>query len=531
LGNISSDFLTLPQELMQALKRWGVEVRGLKTEGRSGERREMSSEQDGERDERRVVRRSGERREVSSEQKTELITHRSPLISSPPPDQGMIHTAREVADMWQSWDQMRTEVEDGGFVWIQGVGPKWLENNSRLIPGLLICSLRPDDMPAKWVDHSLARSGIDQDWYWVKPHPVYSQRLAKLDVPSDWGLKPEAEKGSAWQEVVSPGLVWASPCGKGWVVVDTLDWSKAVSPRQSTFKAQRVELPTHILDLGYNKEKALRALWTVMHNLGVELEYGPGMLIQAENMEVKTPGQPVIRNRNHHFWGIFSNNRIQTSVQLDGMRGERREVRRSGERRVMSGEQKREISLRPIGAYALSELESSLSWKPVGDQTSEIGIQSSKRRSCDQKVGANNHSPSWARLEYGDPGRSRSGQRYTSSGDLSEAETVLVQVKARSRTYSDPSPHMALTVDGQRVGWTPVSKPRWRIYSFEIPWQPGEHDLGVELVNNPNDAYNHRYLHVDWIKIQPTEHPNILEDPNKMGRNFMGQEVYGAGVE
>jgi len=77
----------------------------------------------------------------------------------------------------------------------------------------------------------------------------------------------------------------------------------------------------------------------------------------------------------------------------------------------------------------------------------------------------------------------------------------VIEVRARSRVKLDLPPEMKVMLDGKEVGECFVDAPQWRIYGFETEMKPGEHRIEVHLTNNPDDAYNYRYLHVDWIRI------------------------------
>ena len=51
------------------------------------------------------------------------------------------------------------------------------------------------------------------------------------------------------------------------------------------------------------------------------------------------------------------------------------------------------------------------------------------------------------------------------------------------------------------VSDTEVREPFWHNYRFETILKDGKNKLEIWLVNNPEDAYNHRYLSVDWVRI------------------------------
>ena len=306
---------------------------------------------------------------------------------------------------WSSFAALRQTARNGGSIWISGVGPQWEKPMRRVFPGFSLTPLEKTALPAAWnTNHFLAAGGNDQDWYWQGRRPVYSQRRGPLRLPSTWRLTAEKSTDRAWREVVSPGLVWARQWGMGWIVVDTIDWERAVRVGRSKFASSHPVVPKRIVDLGWFGEQASSAFVHLARGLGARTLPAPGMWLEAENMDVRTPEQPRIRNRHHQFWGLFRNSKLATAVP----------------------------------------------------------------------------EPDWA---------SKGGA------------VARVEVKARCRWPMQTPPRMEMRLDGQRVGLTPVAKARWRVYSFDVPWPPGQHTLSLHLVNNPDDAYNHRYLHVDWVRV------------------------------
>ena len=162
--------------------------------------------------------------------------------------------------------------------------------------------------------------------------------------------------------------------------------------------------PVKVVGFDENQEMGIRLFSGLLTNLGVALEAREDIQIEAENMDVKTPGQPLVRNRNHHYWGIFTDNVLGQAFQVDG-------------------------------------------------------------------------------------GNDR--------GDW------VIEVRARSRVKLDLPPKMKVVLDGNEVGACFVDEPEWRLYRFKTEMKPGKHRIEVGLTNNPNDAYNYRYLHVDWVRIYP----------------------------
>ena len=319
----------------------------------------------------------------------------------------MLDGAR-LARAWPAEKDLMKRLDSGGFIWVSVPEITGFKALDRVVPGFELVPGSFEDGPPLFVkDHPLARSGLDQDLAWLAPHPVYSQRAAKRIVPSRFRLTRRdvgSLGGPGWQPVVEPGLVWARRMGRGWLVVDTIDWTERAKRSGSRFKSKRATLPEVILDPEVNGEKGMRVFGTLLGNLGVRGELKRDLVLEGENFPVRTPEQPLVRNRNHHFWGMFENS------ELSGAR----------------------ISI----------------------------------------------------------GQGRGGGH-------------TVDVTARCRTGLKISPVMELVMDGTVVGRCPVHRNRWRTYRFNVDMDAGDHVIGVRLINNPDDPYNHRYLHVDRVVVRP----------------------------
>ena len=315
----------------------------------------------------------------------------------------------KTAKEWLDW------VKEGNVLWVSGIEPTSIQRLRGLMPDLKCVALSDDALPLK-IDknHLLAQGLLNQDFYWTEPHPICTYRFARLLKPSCWALKIQPENPKLpWKGLSYPAVLMTAHVGQGWLVVDTLDWSEKIR-RLQTRKIQLEEskvktsgdglLPVQVLTCSDNQERAMRLFCGFLSNLGAQLEPVWGIKLEAENMSEKTPGQPLIRNRNHHYWAIFKNNYL---------------------------------------AHDFDFLE---------DNTGAV-------------------------KEY------------------------LIDVKACCRIKKSIPPRMKVLLDGKTVGECFVDKPFWRIYRFKTAMKGVKHRLEVHLVNNPEDAYNHRYLHVDWVEI------------------------------
>jgi hypothetical protein len=195
-----------------------------------------------------------------------------------------------------------------------------------------------------------------------------------------------------------------------------VEWSKG---QRSEVRGRRSENGTHeakvhedaithncidVVGFDENQEMGIRLFSGLLTNLGVRLEGREAIRIEAENMGVKTPGQPLIRNRNHQYWAIFKNNFLAQDFELSHVSG-------------------------------------------------------------------------------------------------AEDAEWMIEVKARSRVKMDLPPKMEVLLDGKMVGDCFVDEPQWRLYRFKAKMRPGKHRIEVRLTHNPDDGYNYRYLHLDWIRF------------------------------
>ena len=283
-----------------------------------------------------------------------------------------------------------------------------------MVEGLECISLEEKQLPIK-IDRtgSLTDGILNQFLYWTKPHPILTNKLADLKSPSSWALEVYNEGLSyPWEMLCSPALIVAANVGKGLLLVDTIDWGKVTRMKELRTEEKRDNdglIPVRVLENGKNQERAVRLLSGLLVNLKVNMDSYESTIIEAENMLEKTHNQPLIRNRNHHYWGIFKNNYLAQDFDISG-------------------------------------------------------------------------------------------------NSKDEEGKYIIKVKARCRQRLSVPPRMRIRLDGVNIGECFVDKPSWCIYEFSTAMSDGKHRLEVSLINNPDDAYNHRYLHLDWIKIETTNY-------------------------
>jgi hypothetical protein len=283
-----------------------------------------------------------------------------------------------------------------------------------LVKGLKCLALEKKRLPIK-IDRtgSLADGILNQFLYWTERYPILTNKLADLKSPSSWALEVYNEGLSyPWEMLCSPALIAAANVGKGLLLVDTIDWSKVTRMKELRTEKKRDNdglIPVRVLENGKNQERAVRLLSGLLVNLKVNMDSYESTIIEAENMSEKTPNQPLIRNRNHHYWRIFKNNYLAQDFDISG-------------------------------------------------------------------------------------------------NSKDEEGKYIIGVKARCRQRLSVPPRMRIRLDGVNIGECFVDKPSWCIYEFNTAMSDGKHRLEVSLINNPDDAYNHRYLHLDWIKIETTNY-------------------------
>lgn len=94
--------------------------------------------------------------------------------------------------------------------------------------------------------------------------------------------------------------------------------------------------------------------------------------------------------------------------------------------------------------------------------------------------------------------------------DLSKV--TAIEVKARNRMQIEKPPIMRVVLNGRVLGEYAVKEPVWHLYRFDlggfdlrgpnpVPKQNMKNRLEIHLVNNPDDAYNLRYLNIDWVRL------------------------------
>jgi hypothetical protein len=288
------------------------------------------------------------------------------------------------------------KVAGGGVLWLFGVDPASLKSLSPFLPGIALTPLSSEKLPAKFLHHSgeesmgwLTEGLLNQFLYWTEPHADLVDVFAKLLPQTPWVFLEGEASGLHWEKLCDPPMIVAARLGRGIVLLDTLDWTTLVKRRGPA---------TNIIREDENQERAVRLLSGLLSNLGAVLENAPGIQIEAENMSERTPGQPVSRNRNHHYWEIFKNNYI--AEEFEGKEG-----------------------------------------------------------------------------------------------------LARIDVKAKSRSLSDSPPVMRVVLNGHMLTDTEVREPFWHKYRFDTILKDGKNKLEIWLINNPEDAYNHRYLSVDWVRI------------------------------
>jgi hypothetical protein len=305
---------------------------------------------------------------------------------------------------WENW------IQKGNVLYLYGMEPKSLKNPGVLPSTFNLIPLTPDKLPVKVNHPAPFTDGIASHYlYWTEPYPIITYQFAKLISPSKWALEASSPKDASnfWFPLTSPPLIMASKVGKGFLLIDTLNWDELIRVK---FLEQRVKSditggePLEIYENEDNYNKAVRFFCTLLTNLGAQLAIEPLLQVEAENMSEKTPGQPLIRNREHYYWGIFKNNYIAEEFYIH---------------------------------------------QPSVDET-----------------------------------------------------PCFVEVRVRNRVNMDIPPLMRITIDGKIVGECPVEGPSWRIYRFRANLKNGKHRAEIHLVNNPDDAYNYRYLYVDWVKFR-----------------------------
>ncbi|MCX5814187.1 MAG: hypothetical protein NT178_16830 [Proteobacteria bacterium] len=325
-------------------------------------------------------------------------------------------TGRNLVE-WKNW------IQKGNVLYLYGMEPESLKNLSGLLSAVNLVPLTQEKLPVKVNHTNLLTDGMASHYlYWTEPYPMITYQFAKLISPSKWMFDVSSPKGASnfWFPLTAPSLIMASKVGKGFLLVDTINWDELI--RAKSLK-QRVgsditgRKPLEIYDNDDNYNKAVRFFCTLLTNLGAKFAIEPLLQIEAENMSEKTPGQPIIRNREHYYWGIFKNNYIAEEFYIH--------------------------------------------------QTS------------------------------------------------TDETPCFVEARARNRVNMEIAPLMRVVVDGKIVGECFVEEPSWRVYRFRVNLKAGKHRVEIHLVNNPDDAYNHRYLYVDWIRFRASSIEGVALIKNK----------------
>ena len=304
--------------------------------------------------------------------------------------------ASELSGRPDTWPGVLKKVQGGDVLWLFGVDPASVKSLGPFLPGIALTPLTSEKLPARFLHHAgeasmgwLTEGLLNQFLYWTEPHFDLVDVFARLVPQSPWVFLEGEASGLHWEKLCDPPMIVVARLGRGIVLLDTLDWTTLVKRRGPARNIMRED---------ESQERAVRLLSGLLSNIGAVLEKAPGIQIEAENMSERTPGQPVSRNRNHHYWEIFKNNYI--AEEFEGKTG---------------------------------------------------------------------------------PAR--------------------IEVKAKSRSLPDSPPVMRVVLNGHMVSDTEVREPFWHNYRFETILKDGKNKLEIWLVNNPEDAYNHRYLSVDWVRI------------------------------
>lgn len=174
----------------------------------------------------------------------------------------------KTASQWLDW------VREGNVLWVSGVEPESMYGIKDLVEGLECISLEEKQLPVKIErSTSLTEGLLNQFFYWTKPYPILTNKLADLKSPSSWALEVYNEGlGYPWEELCSPALIAAANVGKGLLLVDTVDWGKITRMKELRTEKKRDNdglIPVRVLENGKNQERAVRLLSGLLTNLGV----------------------------------------------------------------------------------------------------------------------------------------------------------------------------------------------------------------------------------------------------------------------
>ncbi|MEW6380582.1 MAG: glycoside hydrolase family 2 TIM barrel-domain containing protein [bacterium] len=204
------------------------------------------------------------------------------------------------------------EIDEESIRWVQKVLPVDLK---KIQPEEMPVGVRERDVaaPANWPGNFRAvyLALYNRDVYWVEPHSEFRYDRADFDRGiADYALEVQdatndgdGDIGNRDFRVISwtrPNVLIELDYGQGFFLIDQVKW------------------PAEWARGGFNEARAKRYASSVLHYLGVTMQEKKApaeeILIQAENMSCRTPGQPLIRCRSHDYWTLCSNNYISDTV-------------------------------------------------------------------------------------------------------------------------------------------------------------------------------------------------------------------------
>ena len=225
-------------------------------------------------------------------------------------------------------------VEKGNVLWVYGLEPESTAKLTGFLKGVTCEPFPEEGLPVIVNKEIPLMDGIlNQFLYWTVPHGAFTHRFAKLIKPSEWVLKMDkASGGYGWQPLSSPALLMTAGFGEGRILVDSMGWAGILGIRgQRSEGGGRRSIPgpnqrmsdnfVEVVGFDENQEMGIRLFSGLLTNLGVRLEGREAIQIEAEDMELKTPGQPLIRNRNHHYWAVFTNNLLAQDFETSHISG------------------------------------------------------------------------------------------------------------------------------------------------------------------------------------------------------------------
>ena len=244
---------------------------------------------------------------------------------------GLDDTASETLGRMMAW------AAEGNTLWVYGLDP------SRPVAGLAYEPLAGERLPIRINKGERLTDGLlHQHLYWPKRYFKYAYNFSPLIPPAPWVLRipTGGADGQAsglanlpWQALTSPALIASAAIGRGRILLDTLDWRELLKRNEFSLKGETGKAkdgippgkspakgggyaPVRVISSEENQERAVRFFSGLLTNLGARLESAPLLQIEAEEMAEKTPGQPIILNRNHYYWEITTNNHLAQEFEI-----------------------------------------------------------------------------------------------------------------------------------------------------------------------------------------------------------------------